>query len=105
MENYEYVEPVHVHQFGRVCPTGGCTWNVNYCYIHHTHELLTGAYHQCFECKHVYQTMQEVIDAFNALLTFDATQKQFIEVVKTAEQPRATQIVDVPFCGLCLHDW
>lgn len=72
------------------------------CAIHDKYESIQGLYIQCFECRHVYMTEQDFVDAFN-----DITQQANDEYERAGMQsraPLATTGEEVTFCGLCLHD-
>lgn len=63
-----------------------------FCFIHHEHEIpLTEPHWVCFECGHVYQTEQDLVDD-----EFTANGGD-IEKLPNAD--------DITFCPWCLHDW
>lgn len=72
------------------------------CAIHDKYESIQGLYIQCFECRHVYITEQDFVDAFN-----DITRQANDEYERAGMQSRAPLVTtgeEVTFCGLCLHD-
>lgn len=72
-----------------------------HCWIHDVDEFETPTtYRVCFECKHVYQAEQELVDAYNRVVTeMNASGKgeEPISLRASAEE--------IYFCQLCMHDF
>ena len=65
-----------------------------YCAIHDRQEAGTG-FKFCFECGHTYATEKELIDEYNASG----------ERKGEPDLWRATNVENIYFCPLCLHDF
>ena len=76
--------------------------NLIYCHIHDVFEVLKpNAYQVCFECKHVYNTSQDLEEAYTRIVR---------ELNKTAESdmrefPDHKPAYKIYFCQECLHDF
>lgn len=67
----------------------------SYCAIHNVQEPATDStYRVCFECGHVYETKQDLID-----IEYETAQSYGDHIF-----PK-TNAASILFCPLCLHDW
>jgi hypothetical protein len=73
------------------------------CHIHDEDEKVIGSFLVCFECKHVYMTEQELIDAYNEVRELSKAPLKEAGM-RTDHIVPVTSADDVSYCGLCLHD-
>ena len=77
-----------------------------HCWEHDVDEIQTPtSYKRCFECKHVYQTAQDLIDAYNqvvAEMNADGARRYGAE---HEPRPPRTSAEDIYFCQHCMHDF
>lgn len=62
-----------------------------YCFWHHRYEERIEPYRDCFECGHVYNSAEELIDAYNSEKPDDIAEVSDVDLIS--------------FCPFCIHDW
>lgn len=80
-----------------------------WCYSHHEYEDASGEiYLMCFECKHVYRTAEDLVNAYNREATVMADRWAGL-LVGAAPPPVRNLGPDqadlIGFCQFCLHDF
>lgn len=65
-------------------------------------------YRTCIECGRVYDTPQDLVDAFNALDAHTIAMWPDLKLTIPAPEPENLNVEDVDAiwsCPVCLHDW
>jgi hypothetical protein len=83
-------DPLNPHQPSEACHGIHCYW-------HHVDEPGEGAYRACFECGHVYQTAEDLRQAWAAEIAPDLRDHGPVPGPPPAEE--------IWGCPLCAHDW
>jgi hypothetical protein len=79
----------------------------DWCEWHHRIEVESpDTFRVCGECGHVWNTAEELLDEFNR--EGERVERQLAEMLdggRFTGDLGATDVADVLFCPLCLHDW
>jgi hypothetical protein len=65
--------------------------HAEFCFIHEVFEWSPRIAYQCFECKHIFTTMEALVKDWN-------------ETAGREGWRQVKHFMDVPFCPHCLHD-
>jgi hypothetical protein len=84
-------------------------WNneTSWCFIHEVQESIAeDCWEVCFECKHVYNTKQDFVDAYNAVIKEMRENTQYPAADKTKlKDITLAQADSIGFCQFCMHDF
>jgi cupin superfamily acireductone dioxygenase involved in methionine salvage len=87
----------------------GRVWNneTSWCFIHEVQEPIPEeTWEVCFECKHVYVTKQDFVDAYNAVIKEMRENTQYPAADKTKLKDLTPERADsIGFCQFCMHDF
>lgn len=74
----------------------------SYCWIHHQEETVDEEpYMICFECKHVYNTPESLVIAYNE----DITEEMIDACGHTPPIKTLEEVDTIFFCPHCIHDF
>jgi hypothetical protein len=84
------------------------TW----CYHHHAYEDADPLFRQCFECKHIYNTEQDLVDAHNSEMLYsikyfrDHYPEEDVYPEDYVYEPLTiANTAEINSCPYCIHDW